>query len=821
MFFVEKVKKYILGCQLYFKAIFLIIFFIIASSIVLFKTGLTDEIAKIFYWPQESNLGQVAGEYMVSIAAVGDAPDLEPAYPRIVFGNPNGSEHVTSICTDYLSKFNLVAIVDRDNNCVDKVKEKNPDVIALGNWGSLEDANFPSNAGSFGYHIFNYNAPQITTPIHTGTTDIGIFNADVDTGFPRWEVTPGSGNYPYGRTGSSIFIVGPNKQSGVISYTPDRISYSSVDEDNKILEDVGGIDDDHVANSYIRMPIKFVGWAPNVTTVNPYGGDNAINYYLSNKYTAERLVNASHFDGIWYDQKTFGQDPQFWARTDFDMNWQDDAEQWGEDGKIQRWYDGLKNLFTQEKQKTGLNIIITNDGMGAIPLESITSWHNGFMAERCMYGFWNWQLYFDALRDWDLPDKIIICYDGLGTWSESKLKNYKNKFKDMRLGLAMNTMGPGYYGRSVLAAYELALWYDEFDVDLGQPTGEPLKIISQCNSTNGRCPYVRFFDNGAVIVNHTLRPVTISQNDLIGLANYDGPYFRFYGGQDSGFNNGKPLAEEPVTLDGVLVRDGYDKENSGDGIVLVNMPNYYAVSDILVGNANNNDTSPASEPVVLSGTWDTSPPVNAANPYYSQWDNNDEAEGIGYFSTTDSNATATFTPNIGVAGEYEVFEWHGWAGNSAGGEATNVRAEIKNAEGVENITINQRQNYGMWNSLGKFNFRTGKDGYVKISAASADGAVLADVIKFVYTNNNVGPVVTEKILMADLNCDHKVDIIDFGMLLSCWSDTIKISCISQSLKDAGCSKAPDLNSDNKVDMVDIAIMLGCWGKNINGGCAMD
>lgn len=816
MIFVEKLKKYLSNYQLYIKAFFLIAFFVITGNLVLWKTGFTNEISKIFYWPIET--GQVAGEYMVKIAAASGVNFNQP-YPRLVFSNPNASEHVASICADYISKFNLAAIVDPENDCIDKVKSANPTLIALGNWGSLADGNFPSNESSFGYHIFNYHSPQIAQSIDNATIDIPLVGADVNSGFPRWETSPGSGNLPYGKTGSSDFVVGTNKEIGVITYSPDRFSYSEVDEDNKILKGVGGLGASHTAGSYLRMPIKFVGWAPNVTDVNPYGGDNAINYYLTNKYTTTNLANSSHFDGIWYDQKTLLQDPQFWALTDFDMNWQDDKEQWGDEGKLDKWIAGLKKMFTLEKQKTGREIVITNDGYGVIPPESIVSWHDGFMSECCMYGFWNWQLYFDALRKWDQPGKIIICVDGTLTWTDSKLQNYKNDFKDMRLGLSMNAMGPGYYARSVLSAYELTLWYDEYDVDLGQPTSEPYKIVSQCNSANNRCPYVRFFDNGAVIVNHTLKPVTINQSDLAGLTGYEGPYFRFYGGQDPSFNNGKALVDQPVVLNGELVEDGQDKKNGGDGIILVNTNNYYAVSDILVGNSNNNDTSPASKPVEITGNWNIKPPANHQNPYYSQWDSDENSEGTGYFYSVDSSATAIFRPTIGIGGEYEIFEWHGWAGNSSGGEATNVATEIQHSGGTQNTTINQRGNYGQWNSLGKFNFDAGDSGYVKISANGTDGYVIADAIKFVFTgntNDTTLPPVANKTLIADLNCDKKVDIIDFGMLLSCWNETLNPGCIN----NAGCDRSPDINNDNKVNVLDIAIMLGCWGTNNSAQCTI-
>ncbi len=653
----------------------LIVAFIFLSTVIAIYSGITQELSKLFYYQPA---GLVAGEYTVRIAQVGGSKS-NPSYPRTVVGYPANESHFTG-CQDLYSQFNMAKISGDAAFCVQAAESVNPNILKFGTWGGFDDGNFPSNESSFGYHIFRSLDPQLSSDINGTSVDVPLENTD-GTGFPRWEDPPGSGTYPYGTVGSSVFIVGPNRQTGVISYSPDRISYGSVDEANYTLEAVGGIGGNHSAHEYIRIPIKIRGWSPNVTAVNPYGGDNAIDYYLDNKYAGNNLTDASHFDGVWYDTQTLLPNNYSFEYTDFDMNWQADETQYGLAGRNTIWYDGVHSLFNEEKSRTGVDYVISNDGYGVIPPDEVISWHNGFVVEKGMKGLYDWQLYFDALRKWDSSDKFVVCIDGSTTWTATKYASYKNRYQEMRLGLAMNTMGPGYYGHAAGPHFFFTYVYDEYKVELGYPLGAPIRIANKCNSTNGRCPYVRFFTNGAVVVNHTLAPVSLTASDLSGLAGYAGPYYRFYGGQNTSFNNGTELTDaNPIALDGTN-NGGHDgQDNTGDGVILVNSANYYAVADIVVGNFNNNDTSPGSSPVEVTGSWNDHPAVNANNPYYSQWDQDDvslSSEGAGYFVTSDANARATFRPTIGIGGEYRVYEWHGWDGSSGGdNEATNVPYEV-------------------------------------------------------------------------------------------------------------------------------------------------
>ena len=93
------------------------------------------------------------------------------------------------------------------------------------------------------------------------------------------------------------------------------------------------------------------------------------------------------------------------------------------------------------------------------------------------------------------------------------------------------------------------------------------------------------------------------------------------------------------------------------------------------------------------------------------------------------SATATYTPTIAVAGNYQVFAWY-----PQGSNRTTVAPHVINYNGGSaSATLNQQINGGTWVSLGTFNFATGTAGNVKVTDNFAGtSVVMADAIKFVY-----------------------------------------------------------------------------------------
>jgi hypothetical protein len=296
--------------------------------------------------------------------------------------------------------------------------------------------------------------------------------------------------------------------------------------------------------------------------------------------------------------------------------------------------------------------------------------------------------------------------------------NTKNYFQLVRFMLTATMLGDAYMDFSPLEAGEhhYQAYFDEFDLDVGYPT-QPFQQMS-----NG-C-YVRFFDKGVSIVNPSNAPVTLTDSDLRAMKGYAGPYYKFRGGQDPAFNSGGPFTQ--VNLWG-----GSEQTNSGplllgDGIILLTEPKT-VIADILVDNAEF-CTSPGSEPASFTSLWTQSVDGDL---YYSQKERPAEGWYAHAFTTGgDGSQKATFTPTIGTAGFYEVYEWHGYVNKSQSATSVPITIYYGNGQQVTK-TVNQATNQGQWNSLGRYSFPAGRTGKVVISN-QANGIVIADMIQFRY-----------------------------------------------------------------------------------------
>ena len=329
----------------------------------------------------------------------------------------------------------------------------------------------------------------------------------------------------------------------------------------------------------------------------------------------------------------------------------------------------------------------------------------------------------------------------------------RNDFKFMRYGLTFVLMGDGYFdfGDKSGGEHYWVKYFDEYDVDLGYPKGAAQKLA------NGA--WVRFFDNGLVLVNGSdTQDVTVTSDMIKNLAGYSpgssGYYYRFKGGQDLAINGHNALNNgdifdfsHPITLK--ITQPFYQDENTitpsrADGIILVREPKSI-VSDIIIDNWNSG-TSPGSASPSENKTEDMSGFLQATDcgegsNYYTlrcaiYEDPNTSSPDEVYLSppfalaTGGSNAKAVYRPGIGVAGNYEVFEWHGSL--NSGTLASNVNYTVNHAGGSSQRTVNQQQNSGQWNSLGTYYLNAGTSGNVSISASGANAAVMADAIMFRY-----------------------------------------------------------------------------------------
>jgi hypothetical protein len=157
-----------------------------------------------------------------------------------------------------------------------------------------------------------------------------------------------------------------------------------------------------------------------------------------------------------------------------------------------------------------------------------------------------------------------------------------------------------------------------------------------------------------------------------------------------------------------------------------------------VDNNMNNQTSPGSDPADYTGTWAFDTDGGKFYAFYTDRNYGPfQPDGFAWSTPGGGENVATYVPTIGVAGMYEVYEWHGYRGGAPTDYnlASNVPATITYGGSDTTVTIDQTANFGEWNSLGTYFFPKGTNGRVELSN-QADGIVISDAIRFVYR----GPV---------------------------------------------------------------------------------
>jgi len=435
-------------------------------------------------------------------------------------------------------------------------------------------------------------------------------------------------------------------------------------------------------------------------------------------------VDLSVFDGIATDGLYY-QDKELWNfhvvsknlywDTDLDANGVNDFDEHGEEWVVNHWNAGIDTIFKKLRRLMPANkLLMVNSG----------SWHfhhhnetNGVFLEHSYGGVtWNWftDTYDEFMQTLRKPNTIFLDYDG----------DSKNEFRDMRFQLTTTLYGNAYFSYSDPGSHEhyYNKFYDEYLVDLGYPK-EPAQEVAS------KGVWIRFFDHGVSIVNVSEAPQIILDTELKKLDGYDGPYFRFQGGQDPVHNNGE-------LFDNITIWSGRDSTGTiGDGYLLLKSPQKIIYS-IIIDNVDMGTSPSTAEPEFI-GNWNQYPDPIEGNPYYTMR----VADWFGMFAYTyaspgNGEARAIFRPTIGYAGYYEVFEWHCWHETSVDDEASNVPYTIKHHNGETMGTIDQTKNHGIWNSLGIFFFSTDTSGYMELTN-NANGIVIADAVRFEFRGDSL------------------------------------------------------------------------------------
>ncbi|HWI56883.1 MAG TPA: fibronectin type III domain-containing protein, partial [Bacillota bacterium] len=148
---------------------------------------------------------------------------------------------------------------------------------------------------------------------------------------------------------------------------------------------------------------------------------------------------------------------------------------------------------------------------------------------------------------------------------------------------------------------------------------------------------------------------------------------------------------------------------------------------------------------ILSGTWTIG--TTSTDKYGSDY------AYAGTAATAASEKTATFTPTLPVAGNYDVYAWWPQGGN----RSTNAPYALVYSGGSLTVKVNQQANGGQWNLLAAAKpFASGNSGSVRLSnltgVSGAGQNVMADAVKFVYVPPPpTGPVIATQPQSQEVN----------------------------------------------------------------------
>lgn len=351
------------------------------------------------------------------------------------------------------------------------------------------------------------------------------------------------------------------------------------------------------------------------------------------------------------------------------------------------------------------------------------------------------------LKQWDadqtvLPKYHLLASGGRYDSANAPDPNYKDYYRYVRFTLGMTLMTDAFFMFNDIGNHNYRFYYDEYDADLGYPTGP--------SDTLANGVWYRFYQNGAVIANPTSTSRNVFVADISGLTGYDGPYYHPRGAQDALWNSG--ALYDSVTL-ASTAKSGYGGSygNVGDAVILTKIRDT-AIADIIIDNAYAG-TTPGHATMTFTAGFivDTTSDLTAANPTWNVGPQQGYTGALtprphrAHVGSGAHDTTATATPTITVAGYYNVYERHGWSGSSPSNrpEANDVPHIITYDGGVDTIRVDQETGVARWNLLGQYYFATGTAGRVLISnscgvwvgAPPSGEWVIADAIKFEY----VGP----------------------------------------------------------------------------------
>lgn len=288
-------------------------------------------------------------------------------------------------------------------------------------------------------------------------------------------------------------------------------------------------------------------WMLNLADNAPLVNGIRFNQYLA-QFVNREIFSAGLWDGVFYDNAWRDVQWKSGPNTDLDKDGQPDTN------VDLHWRQGMRTIFEETRKLSGNRYIV----MGNVTSDAYKNELNGGMLENFPSHNGGWEgtmeLYASHEQGSASPRFMVINANNANKGTET------SNLKKMRYGLASTLMLDGYYAYDYGDQnHNQTWWYDEYDVELGQPLAPAVSLTSQPQFEQD--VWRREYQNGIAVVNPT------GEAKVVDLG---GEYEKLSGLQDKVTNNGAVV--DRVSLP------------SQDGLIMLRT--FQTVKNLVFGNGN-------------------------------------------------------------------------------------------------------------------------------------------------------------------------------------------------------------------------------------------
>lgn len=254
----------------------------------------------------------------------------------------------------------------------------------------------------------------------------------------------------------------------------------------------------------------------NVTDKCPEVNGKRWNTYLA-QFVSSEILSTGLWDGVFYDNAWGGVDWFTKGKADLDRDGTADVS------PDNLWKEGIKTILNKTRELTkNRYAFVVNQGPGHREYRSES---NGAFLETFPEFGWNYTMQvYDFQGSAGAQPRFMIIN------SNTKNTGKRTDYREMRYGLASTLLKNGYfsfdYGDQ---AHNQTWWYDEYSINLGVPTGEPVSVNKKSKYQEDGV-WKREYANGIALVNPSSKTQTVE---------LPGEYEKLIGTQDTKTNNGQ------------------------------------------------------------------------------------------------------------------------------------------------------------------------------------------------------------------------------------------------------------------------------------------